>query len=210
RSGPDPGNDGAGPGRPDFHGQSAEVQGPRRIQGRAALRPFGPRRLHDLWPRSLEAAAEIRRRRLFRRRRDLPRARPGGGTLGRDRDCDLSEPQGAVRHVDLAGMAGNLRSPRRWPEGPAQHRNGAAGRRSGPAATAARSHHQRLTAMQVLRTPDERFANLEGYGFEPHYATVTDADGTDLRIHYVDEGPRGRPPILLMHGNPTWAYLYRK
>lgn len=64
--------------------------------------------------------------------------------------------------------------------------------------------------MQVLRTPDERFANLEGYDFAPHYAIVTDDDGTALRIHYVDEGPRDAAPILLMHGNPTWAYLYRK
>ncbi|MEQ8268426.1 MAG: haloalkane dehalogenase [Parvibaculum sp.] len=64
--------------------------------------------------------------------------------------------------------------------------------------------------MDILRTPDERFADLEGYDFTPHYFTVTDEDGTPVRIHYVDEGPAEAKPILLMHGNPTWAYLYRK
>ena len=64
--------------------------------------------------------------------------------------------------------------------------------------------------MKVLHTPDERFADLEGYAFEPHYIHVTDEDGTAIRIHHVDEGPRDAAPILLMHGNPTWAYLYRK
>ncbi|WP_066826200.1 haloalkane dehalogenase [Sphingomonas mali] len=64
--------------------------------------------------------------------------------------------------------------------------------------------------MEVLRTPDERFADLADYPFPPHYLTVTDADGTDLRIHYVDEGPRDAAPVLLMHGEPSWSYLYRK
>lgn len=64
--------------------------------------------------------------------------------------------------------------------------------------------------MKILRTPDECFAGLEGYRFEPHYREVHDADGTPVRIHYVDEGPRDAAPILLMHGNPTWSYLHRK
>lgn len=64
--------------------------------------------------------------------------------------------------------------------------------------------------MQVLRTPDERFANLADYPFAPHYLTVTDQDGTELRIHYIDEGPRDAAPILLLHGEPSWSYLYRK
>jgi haloalkane dehalogenase len=55
----------------------------------------------------------------------------------------------------------------------------------------------------VLRTPDERFTNLPGFDFEPHYVEV---DG--LRLHYVDEG--SGPVVLLMHGEPTWSYLYRK
>jgi len=64
--------------------------------------------------------------------------------------------------------------------------------------------------MQVLRTPDERFADLADYSFTPRYRTVTDADGTELRIHYLDEGPRDAAPVLLMHGEPSWSYLYRK
>lgn len=58
--------------------------------------------------------------------------------------------------------------------------------------------------MKVLRTPDDRFADLPGWPFAPRYAK---ADG--LRIHYVDEGPRGAPPVLMLHGEPSWSYLYR-
>lgn len=64
--------------------------------------------------------------------------------------------------------------------------------------------------MQTLRTPDERFADLADYPFEPHYVDVDDQDGGTLRVHYVDEGPRDGHPILLMHGEPSWSYLYRK
>ena len=64
--------------------------------------------------------------------------------------------------------------------------------------------------MHVLRTPDERFACLPDWPFAPRYATVVDADGTDLRVHYVDEGPRDGAPVLLMHGEPSWSYLYRR
>ena len=64
--------------------------------------------------------------------------------------------------------------------------------------------------MLVLRTPEDRFAALADYPFAPHYLTVIDEDGTDLRLHYIDEGPRNAPPILLMHGEPSWSYLYRK
>ncbi|HJV41770.1 haloalkane dehalogenase, partial [Caulobacter sp.] len=64
--------------------------------------------------------------------------------------------------------------------------------------------------MDVLRTPDERFEGLTDWAFAPRYTEVEDADGTPLRIHHVDEGPRGQRPILLMHGEPSWAYLYRK
>ncbi len=59
--------------------------------------------------------------------------------------------------------------------------------------------------MEVLRTPDERFANLPDYPFAPHYAEI---DG--LRIHYVDEGQADAEPVLMLHGEPSWSYLYRK
>lgn len=63
-----------------------------------------------------------------------------------------------------------------------------------------------MTAVDVLRTPDERFASLPDYSFAPNYVDV--APG--LRAHYVDEGPREGPVVLLLHGEPSWSYLYRK
>jgi haloalkane dehalogenase len=59
------------------------------------------------------------------------------------------------------------------------------------------------SSSDVYRTPDDRFAGLPGYAFEPHYEEV---DG--LRLHYVDEGVGA--PVLLLHGEPTWSFLYRK
>ncbi|MBI5949446.1 MAG: haloalkane dehalogenase [Chloroflexi bacterium] len=64
--------------------------------------------------------------------------------------------------------------------------------------------------MKVLRTPDERFANLPGYPFQPHYIQVPDGEGGELRVHYLDEGPRDGEVVLLMHGEPSWSFLYRK
>ena len=59
--------------------------------------------------------------------------------------------------------------------------------------------------MDLLRTPDDRFANLPGYAYEPHYV-----DLAGVRVHYVDEGPRSAAPVLLLHGEPSWSFLYRK
>jgi len=59
--------------------------------------------------------------------------------------------------------------------------------------------------MNVLRTPDTRFTDLPGYPFAAHYRQVT----PELRLHYVDEGPRDGAPVLMLHGEPTWSYLYR-
>ena len=63
--------------------------------------------------------------------------------------------------------------------------------------------------MQVLRPPDECFSGLPDWPFAPHYAEIQDPDGTPLRLAYVDEGPRDGAPVLLMHGEPSWSYLYR-
>ena len=63
--------------------------------------------------------------------------------------------------------------------------------------------------MDTLRTPDDRFASLPGYSFAPHYVDIADGDGGELRVHYVDEGPADAPPVLLMHGEPSWSFLYR-
>ena len=64
--------------------------------------------------------------------------------------------------------------------------------------------------MDILRTPDERFASLPDYGHEPSYADVPRGDGSgDLRMAYVDVGPADAPVVVLLHGEPTWGYLYR-
>jgi haloalkane dehalogenase len=62
--------------------------------------------------------------------------------------------------------------------------------------------------MRLLRTPDERFRDLPGFGYIPHYAEVAGGDGT-LRIAYVQDGPADGPPVLLLHGEPSWSFLYR-
>jgi haloalkane dehalogenase len=59
--------------------------------------------------------------------------------------------------------------------------------------------------MKVLRTPEERFSGLPGFGYEPRYA---DAGG--LRLAYVEAGPADGEPVLLLHGEPSWSFLYRK
>lgn len=59
--------------------------------------------------------------------------------------------------------------------------------------------------MEVLRTPEERFQGLSGHPFAPRY---TEVDG--LRIHHAEEGPPGADPVLMLHGEPTWSYLYRR
>lgn len=65
--------------------------------------------------------------------------------------------------------------------------------------------------MDVLRTPDAAFSALPDFPFAPHYHEIRDEpSGTSLRIHYVDEGERDAPIVLMMHGEPTWSYLYRR
>ena len=59
--------------------------------------------------------------------------------------------------------------------------------------------------MKILRTPDNRFSNLLDYPFKPNYIQLG-----DIRIHYVDEGESSEEVVLLIHGEPTWSYLYRK
>lgn len=64
--------------------------------------------------------------------------------------------------------------------------------------------------MTVLRAPDERFASLPEFDVEPHYLDVDGGDLGPLRMHYVDEGSRGAKVVLLLHGEPTWSYLFRR
>ena len=62
-----------------------------------------------------------------------------------------------------------------------------------------------MSAVQVLRTPDERFRDLPGFPFTPRRAQLPDG----LGMHYIDEGPADADVVLLLHGQPTWSYLYR-
>ncbi len=67
--------------------------------------------------------------------------------------------------------------------------------------------------MDIVRTPDDRFADLPGFPFAPNYADIPDraaaGGGGTLRVHYLDEGPADAAPVLLLHGEPSWSYLYR-
>ena len=63
--------------------------------------------------------------------------------------------------------------------------------------------------MKVLRTPDSRFEGLPDYSFEPHYVSVGSEEGEAMRLHYVDHGPRDGDVVIMMHGEPSWSFLYR-
>ena len=63
--------------------------------------------------------------------------------------------------------------------------------------------------MQTVRTPDERFDGLPDFPFAPHYVDIEDLDGGTLRVHHLDEGPSDATPVLLLHGEPSWSFLYR-
>lgn len=64
--------------------------------------------------------------------------------------------------------------------------------------------------MKFLRTPDHRFDGLPDFAFGPNYLDVEDTEGGRLRMHYWDEGPAQAQTVLLMHGEPTWCFLYRR
>ncbi|HEU0190472.1 MAG TPA: haloalkane dehalogenase [Mycobacterium sp.] len=64
--------------------------------------------------------------------------------------------------------------------------------------------------MQTLRTPDDRFTGLPEFPYPPHYCDVDDGDGGTLRVAWVQDGPEAADPILMLHGEPSWSFLYRK
>lgn len=66
-----------------------------------------------------------------------------------------------------------------------------------------------MRGMNFVRTPDDRFVGLPGFEFAPHYTQVPDGEGGTLRVHHVDEGPRDGRVVLMLHGEPSWSYLYR-
>ncbi|MGE0541293.1 MAG: haloalkane dehalogenase [Dehalococcoidia bacterium] len=64
--------------------------------------------------------------------------------------------------------------------------------------------------MNTLRTPEHRFAGLPEFPYAPHYVEIPDGEGGALRVHYLDEGPADGQIVLLMHGEPSWSFLYRR
>lgn len=65
--------------------------------------------------------------------------------------------------------------------------------------------------MEILRTPDDRFENLPDYPFAPHYLTINErSEDVAIRIHYIDEGDPAAQTVLMLHGEPSWSFLYRK
>jgi haloalkane dehalogenase len=68
----------------------------------------------------------------------------------------------------------------------------------------------RFASMQSVRTPDDRFADLPDFPYAPRYCEVDDQDGGRLRVAWVEDGPVDADPVLLLHGEPSWSYLYRR
>ena len=65
--------------------------------------------------------------------------------------------------------------------------------------------------MKLLRTPDSQFLNLADYPYKPHYLDINDRQAdVSIRVHYIDEGEAASQPVLMLHGEPSWSYLYRK
>jgi haloalkane dehalogenase len=64
--------------------------------------------------------------------------------------------------------------------------------------------------MKIRKTPDKYFANLPDYDFEPHYLTLDDDEGGMLDMHYIEAGPANGQPVVMIHGNPTWSFMWRK
>ncbi len=67
-----------------------------------------------------------------------------------------------------------------------------------------------FAGMQTLRTPDDRFDDVPDFPYVPRYCEVSDDEGGMLRVAWVEDGPQGADPVLMLHGEPSWSYLYRK
>src|SRR3954447_3677011 len=68
----------------------------------------------------------------------------------------------------------------------------------------------RVARVEIVRTPDERFARLPDFPYEPGHVTFDDDEGGSLRVAFLDAGPGDGEVVLLMHGEPSWSFLYRR
>ncbi|MBT7280017.1 MAG: haloalkane dehalogenase, partial [Rhodobiaceae bacterium] len=64
--------------------------------------------------------------------------------------------------------------------------------------------------MKKRQTPAARFDKLPEYDFAPHFVTLDDGEGGTLDMHYIEAGPADGPPVVMIHGNPTWSFMWRK
>jgi predicted alpha/beta-fold hydrolase len=67
-----------------------------------------------------------------------------------------------------------------------------------------------FAGMQTLRTPDEHFADLPEFPYSPRYCEIDDSEGGQLRVAWAEDGPVDADPILMLHGEPSWSFLYRR
>ena len=64
--------------------------------------------------------------------------------------------------------------------------------------------------MRFHETPDKCFQNLPDYSFVPNYVAIDDDEGGTLNMHYIEDGPKNGAPVVMIHGNPTWCFMWRK
>ena len=64
--------------------------------------------------------------------------------------------------------------------------------------------------MKIRKTPASCFADLPDYDFAPHFVTLDDQEGGTLDMHYIEDGPADGQPVVMIHGNPTWSFMWRK
>jgi haloalkane dehalogenase len=67
-----------------------------------------------------------------------------------------------------------------------------------------------VAPVKTLRTPEDRFAGIPDFPYQPHYCELDDDEGGQLRIAWIETGPAHADPVLMLHGEPTWSFLYRK
>jgi haloalkane dehalogenase len=75
---------------------------------------------------------------------------------------------------------------------------------------AAAARRGKFTNMQIVRTPDERFTDLPEFPYQPRYSEIDDGDGGRIRVAWVEDGPPEADPVLMLHGEPSWSFLYRR